>query len=130
MRVCVSACVRDCFERDWATPDFRYQTWFEHCFGKAWATPDIDADTCTPKLIIDCFEKAWDTPVTLAAALRRLRNFGDGGSRGGATFSAMSRVLPGYKEASERGDEGLGAPEPQPRRSHAERTRLLGPGCL
>ena len=62
MRVCVSACVRDCFERAWATPDFGYQTWLKHCFGKAWATPDIDADTCTPKLINDCFAKASATP--------------------------------------------------------------------
>ena len=62
MRVCVSACVRDCFEMAWTTPDFGYQTWFKHCFGKARATPDIDADTCTPKLINDCFEKAWATP--------------------------------------------------------------------
>ena len=64
MRVCVSACVRDCFERAWATPDFGYQTWFKHCFGKAWSTPDIDADTClhTPNLINDCVEKAWARP--------------------------------------------------------------------
>ena len=33
--------VNDCFEKAWATPDFGYQTWFEHCCGKAWATPDI-----------------------------------------------------------------------------------------
>ena len=58
----VDACVRDCFERAWATPDFGYQTWLKHCFGKAWATPDIGAETCTPKLINDCFEKAWATP--------------------------------------------------------------------
>ena len=62
MRVCVSACVRDCFEGAWATSEFGYQTWFKHCSRKAWSTPDIDADTCTPKLINDCFEKAWATP--------------------------------------------------------------------
>ena len=40
MRVCVSASVRDCFEKAWATPDFAYLTWFQHGCGKAWATPD------------------------------------------------------------------------------------------
>ena len=58
------ACVRDCFEKVLAMPEFGYQTWSKRRFGKAWVAADIDADTClhTPNLVDHCAEKAWAKP--------------------------------------------------------------------
>ena len=43
---CVSACVRDCFEKAWAMPEFGYQSWLKRCVGKAWVAVDMHAVTC------------------------------------------------------------------------------------
>ena len=65
---CVSeraiACVRDCFEKAWAMPEFGYQTWLKRRFGKACAAADIDAYTCLHihNIINGCVEQACAKP--------------------------------------------------------------------